>query len=161
MVFVRLKTRAIVAFQNVPRFGHSNDFVNLFKTRDDAVDYCMGLLFAGVLVATLFVTWTLLLAIFRCIGPKRLGFWAGGRFVSNGYGSQVARTIFVLSSLILLIFSILFVTEGLTDLRNTVVTTIDSADVSTFHRHYVSYHIIPSLTNHYTLPSDYFQTGNS
>jgi hypothetical protein len=141
----------MVAFRNVPRFGHSSDFVDLFKTREDAADYIKGLLFAGVLVATLFVAWTFLLSIFRCIGPKRLGFWAGGRFISHGYASHVARIIFVLSSIVLLIFSILFVTEGLTDLRNTVVTTIDSADVSCifgmdnqykflFINIYISYH---------------------
>jgi hypothetical protein len=122
----------------MPRFGHSNNFTDLFASQPEQNDYIAGLLFAGIFLFAIFFAWTLLLLIFKFVGPKRFGFLAGAPFVQASSSStkrsscqpRPARITFILATIALIVFSVLFVTNGLTNLRNTVIVVHDSSQVS-------------------------------
>uniref|UniRef100_A0A7S1V0A2 Uncharacterized protein n=1 Tax=Grammatophora oceanica TaxID=210454 RepID=A0A7S1V0A2_9STRA len=134
------------AMRRLPRFGHSNNFADLFSSNpSDVNDYIYGLLFGGALVLSLFFAWTFLLIIFKCLGPRRVGSLSGAPFqqpprVIVYKRPTISRVIFCFCSLIFIIFSVLFVTHGLTNLQsaatsvsegistlNNVVTNVDRA----------------------------------
>lgn len=70
----------INAFTSVPRFGHSTDFAKLFSnSTSDQVDYSLGTIFVSGILFAFFLLWILLLVIFMCCGPRRVGFLAGFR----------------------------------------------------------------------------------
>jgi len=74
--------------------------------------------------------WSVLILVFKCLGPERVGFLSGSNFVqtteSHKRPSRI-RLIFLNSSLLVIIFSILLVTNGLGNLQRTV-TTLDSSN---------------------------------
>lgn len=124
--------------RKVPRFGHSSNFADIFATEEDKQDYIAGLLFAGIFLFAIFFAWSLILLILKCVGQRRVGFLAGGPLTQPSQsesrtparcGPKSARSIFVLSTIIVIVFSVLFVTNGLTNLRNTVVTVVQSSKV--------------------------------
>lgn len=143
--------------RKVPRFGHSSDFADMFATPEEKQDYITGLLFAGVFLFVFFFVWSALLVFFKCFGTRRGGFLSGGSFIDpsssesqtpSRCGPRFARTIFILSTVVLIVFSVLFVTNGLTNLRNSVVTVVKSSRVRTvniFFSH-LSLDITPQLT---------------
>ena len=125
--------------RNVPRFGHSNNFTDLFASESEQKDYIAGLLFAGIFMFAIFFAWTVLLFVFKLVGPKRFGFLAGAPFAvspttkrssSSCVQPRSARSIFIFATIALITFSVLFVTNGLTNLRNTVIVVHDSSQVS-------------------------------
>lgn len=124
--------------RNLPRFGHSRMFADLFGTEDEQADYLWGLIFAGVFLFVMFILWSIMLLIFKCLGRRRVGpLLSGTAFVKANQNSSMCcngpfmtRIIFVLSAIIFIIFSVLFVTEGLTNLKSTVTTFLDTARVS-------------------------------
>lgn len=119
--------------RDMPRFGHSNSFASLFDSGSDGqTDYILGLLFAAVFILVLFVVWGILLLIFKCLGQKRVGFLSGSAFASTKDSKKpiIIRSVFLLSTLLILIFSGLSVTRGLNNIYNTVDTLIDSSRVS-------------------------------
>ena len=158
-----LQTAATRVMHDMPRFGHSRDFANLFASNEEQKDYIAGLLFAGIFLISIFLTFSVILLILKCFGPKRVGYLAGAPFVELPPASEqdldavvdeekpkgkwklchkskcctcspnVKRAIFCICTVILVIFSVLFVTNGLTNLRNTIVTVIDSSSVSTLN----------------------------
>jgi hypothetical protein len=70
----------INAFTSVPRFGHSTDFAKLFSnSTSDQVDYSLGTIFVSGILFAFFIVWLILLVIFMCCGPRRVGFLAGFR----------------------------------------------------------------------------------
>ena len=63
-----------------PRFGHSRDFSLLIEgSNDEQKDYLKGLLAASMAVFCLFVLWTLLLLVFKCFGPSKVGLFSALR----------------------------------------------------------------------------------
>ena len=130
--------------RSVPRFGHSNNFTDLFAAQPEQNDYIAGLLFAGIFMFAIFFAWTLLLLLFKFVGPKRFGFLAGAPFVQASSSSssastrrsssscqpRPARITFIFATIALIVFSVLFVTNGLTNLRNTVIVVYNSSQVS-------------------------------
>lgn len=130
------ETAATATMREVPRFGHSSNFADIFATEEDKQDYIAGLLFAGIFLFALFFAWSLILLILKCVGQRRVGFLAGGPLTQPSQsesrtparcGPKSARSIFVISTIIVIVFSVLFVTNGLTNLRNTVVTVVQSS----------------------------------
>lgn len=121
------------AMRNIPRFGHSRMFADLFGTEDEQADYLWGLIFAGVFLFVMFFMWCIMLLIFKCLGRRRVGpLLSGTAFVKANPNSMcngpfMTRIIFVMSAIIFIIFSVLFVTEGLTNLKSTVSTFLDTA----------------------------------
>lgn len=95
-------------FRGVPRFGHTQDFSFLFSQSISARrDYTLGTLFVGTFLFAFFLIWMLLLAIFMCCGPKRVGFLAGFR-MKQPYGKlnfrtpATIRTLFIFSCLVVI-----------------------------------------------------------
>eukprot|EP00934_Nitzschia_sp_Nitz4_P008742 Nitzschia sp. Nitz4//scaffold95_size97785//6851//13079//NITZ4_004655-RA/size97785-processed-gene-0.3-mRNA-1//1//CDS//3329560436//8732//frame0 len=63
---------------STPRFGHSTDINQLIVGSDsEQKDYLTGLLGLSALLFILFVTWTSLLFMLKCVGPARVGFLSG------------------------------------------------------------------------------------
>mmetsp|Transcript_32886 Transcript_32886/g.54287 ORF Transcript_32886/g.54287 Transcript_32886/m.54287 type:complete len:436 (-) Transcript_32886:221-1528(-) len=124
-----IEVSATAAMRRVPRFGRSSDFSKLFASKEEAADYIYGLLFAGIMVIALFFTWTIVLLVFKCLGKKKVGFLSGSPFLkkSSTRRPYICRIVYLLAALCLMIFSITFVTEGLTNLRTSVTTVIESA----------------------------------
>jgi len=104
----------------VPRFGHSSDFSQLFSNnQEDVTDYAMGLLFIGAFVCGIFLVWLILLSVFKCL--PSFGFLAGRQF-TNVPRAQRVRIVFGTSATLWIVFTILLVTEGITNLQDTVTT---------------------------------------
>jgi hypothetical protein len=124
------------SMHKVPRFGHSSEFADIWATQEERRDYIEGLLFAGLLLFVFFFIWTLLLLLFKCLGRKRVGFLSGAPFFKRIDSDatrdrpMICRVIFLNAALLFIVFSVLFVTQGLSTLRTTVNTVIDSSSVS-------------------------------
>ena len=109
--------------RNIPRFGHGNDFSQVFASNKDNTDYILGLIFFGGLCFGIFLLWSITLLVFKCMGSRRVGFLAGGPFVKPVQMTTefripfIVRVIFVNCGFIFIVFSILFVTEGLTNIQ--------------------------------------------
>jgi hypothetical protein len=65
--------------RGVPRFGRTHDFVRIVLGREEATDYIVGLLFAGIMIFSFFFAWTIILMIFKCLGAKRWAFLRASR----------------------------------------------------------------------------------
>lgn len=120
--------------RGIPRFGATSDFSRLFSSKEDAKDYIVGLLFAGLFLFALFFAWSVCLLVFKCLGRK-VGFLSGRAFERPAAGTKcnrpfICRLVFLNATLLLIVFSVLFVTQGLTNLRTTVTTVADSVRVS-------------------------------
>ena len=129
--------------RNLPRFGRSTNFADLWGTKEEQGDYIVGLLFGGLLLFSLFFAWSIALAIFKCLGQKRVGFLSGASFVRPPSTTTttttttttvmrpfISRLVFLNASLLFILFSVLFVTQGLTNLRTTITTVVESSNVS-------------------------------
>lgn len=122
--------QATKTMTGVPRFGHSDKFADLFGTKDETSDYIVGLLFAGVFICACFLAYYIILMVLKCLGPSKVGFMSGAPFqIAPGKERRpkIFRGVFLLSAVVVILFSILFVTEGLTNLYNTVDTMNYSA----------------------------------
>jgi hypothetical protein len=116
--------------RGVPRFGRTHDFARIVLGREEATDYIVGLLFAGIMIFSFFFAWTIILMVFKCLGEKRVGFLAGKPFVKGARRATICRVIYLFCAVCFLIFSITFVTEGLTNLRQTFTTIFEASKVS-------------------------------
>jgi len=111
-----IQNRFVEIFRGIPRFGHPDDFSLLFAQANSAAaaaaassrrDYTLGTLFVGTFLFAFFFIWMLLLAIFMCCGPKKVGFLAGFR-MKEPYGKKnfktpgIVRTVFVFSCLVVI-----------------------------------------------------------
>jgi hypothetical protein len=115
----------------LPRFGNTNKFSYLFGTQEQRSEYINGLLFAGVFIYAWFIAWCTILLIFKCLRGK-VGLLSG-RPMRVSHGSKkpvVIRIIFVLSVGLLVTFSGLLVTQGLTQLKSGIGTVHASSIVS-------------------------------
>jgi hypothetical protein len=119
---------ATETFHRVPRFGHSNNFANLFsEDKSVQTNYVKGIIFTGVLIFTFFLVWLILLSVLKCLG-ERVGFFSGARMMDPGTRKDTGgctrrpskiRIIFCLSTVIVIVFAVVLETKGLADLRNT------------------------------------------
>lgn len=126
--FLSFQQADAISFHSLPRFSHHDDFSALFSDEPgEAKDYAMGLLFIPCVIMSFFTAWGLLILLFKCIGPKYLGVFSGYPYQQDGCKAQTGRIIFTFSACMVLIFSILVVTKGLTPLENTI-ETIDATN---------------------------------
>lgn len=110
-----------------PRFGHPNDFSDVFsKNSDEQSDYLLGLVFAGAFILACFVAWTVVLLILKCLGKDRVGFLSGDAFTTPGPRPFYIRIVFVTSCICFIIFTILCVTQGFTNIYSAVSVVGDS-----------------------------------
>jgi hypothetical protein len=112
----------------------------LFSDNPDEVeDYALGLLFIACLVMSFFTVWGLVLLLFKCLGPKHLGVFSGQPFQKKGGFATTGRVIFLLSGVLVMIFSILTVTKGLSELQTTAETVdATNADIIKIHGEFES-----------------------
>lgn len=102
----RYRSEAITYFDNVPRYGHTEDLYEFVE--GDKKDYINGvILIPGVVVGITTVIFTIL-AIFTCTCSKS---FLSGRAFSVGEGA-IIRAAFLFSAGIVLASSILFLTLG-------------------------------------------------
>jgi uncharacterized membrane protein len=126
VIFLQLP--ATTHFHDTPRFGQSREFSHLWKSEDAADGYIAGLLFAGILIACIIFAWIVALLVLKCVPGT--GFMRGNRFQADKVRrNRIIRSTFMISALLVLIFAILGITEGLTQLNNTVDTMNYSAQV--------------------------------
>jgi hypothetical protein len=132
-----IQLSATQTMRNIPRFGKSSNFADIWQSKEAQSNYMVGLLFAGIFLFSIFFTWTIILLIFKLLGRQKVGFLAGAPFIRPAdptiqYNNRpfLCRLVFLNASLLFIVFSVLFVTEGLTNLRTTVNTLADASNVS-------------------------------
>lgn len=117
--------------RDLPRFGHTKTFSFVTGSKEQRQDYLYGLLFAGVFIIAFFLAWTILLAVFKCLGQKKVGFLSGKPF-KVPYGSKKpkrVRTAFFVAAVVLVIFAFLLVFKGLTQVKTGVSNVYRSSVV--------------------------------
>ena len=125
---------------NAPRFGHSDDISMLFSNENGASQgYIKGLIFAGGFILAIFLTWSLILLIFKCVGPRQLGFLSGARFKEPSYQEagkyrrpSRVRLVVLVAVIIFIVFTVLLVVKGITNIQDTFTTVSHSNQVSAF-----------------------------
>lgn len=111
---------------NAPRFGHTSEFSALFSSAAESQDYMKGLVFAGSFILAIFIIWIIVLLVFKCFGKNRVGFLSGAPFTATGPRPFYIRIAFVNAAILFIIFTILVVTQGLTNLHGAVSTVGNS-----------------------------------
>lgn len=91
--------------------------------------YCWYPIRVGVFILAFFIVWGLLLAIFKCLGQRKIGMFSGSpmRAIEGSKKPMIVRIVFVISAIMVVTFAALLVTEGLTQLKSGVVTVYDSS----------------------------------
>ena len=108
----------------VPRFGHASDFALLFSSNQaEESDYAQGLLFVGCFLLAVFIVWLLIVVLFKFMPGA--GFLQGRRFTNRTRASRV-RVVFAVAALLAITFSVLLVTQGITNLQDTLTTISNS-----------------------------------
>lgn len=131
--------------RDIPRFGATDDFSAVFGTSEEANGYVVGLLFWGCFMGSIFVAWTILLAVFKCLGARRVGFLSGSAFVRPSDPATdhrrpfVCRMVFLNATVLFIVFSVLFVTQGLTNIMATFDTVVGTAGVSSNSQHFMRF----------------------
>ena len=119
---------ATAAMRGVPRFGHTNDFSAALSNDDSEVeDYVLGLVFVAGFIMAVFLTWSILLLVFKCMG-KKVGFLSGRPFQNTTRAFRV-RVVFVGSVILFIMFAVLLVVNGITNLQDTLQTVSDTNQV--------------------------------
>ena len=114
----------------VPRFSHSSDFSHLFSSDPQEVsDYAQGLLFIGCFLSVVFFLWYIVLLVLKC--TPGAGFLSGRRFTNRTRATNV-RVVFATAAVLSILFTILLVTEGITNLQDTLTTVDNSNQVRCF-----------------------------
>ena len=108
--------------RNFPRFGYSNQVADLFsRTNEEVNDYSYGMAIIGGIFASFFLSWFVTLMVLLCLGSKRVGFLSGNhmrepkptKFPKKSFKRPIwVRSTFIVSSIIVLAFSIILAIEG-------------------------------------------------
>jgi len=118
-----------IAMRNVPRFGNTNEFYDLYT--DDSSSYVQGLVFGFCIIIIPFSIWLLLLCMCKmCVPGDACGFITGAPFTSPynaGRGQYkrwkthtcVTRSIFSVSGVLVMIFATIMVATGIKNLQET------------------------------------------
>jgi len=63
---------------STPRFGKTSSIDDLlFGSSEEQTDYLTGLTAASIIIAAFIIVWFILLIVFKCLGPNRVGFFSG------------------------------------------------------------------------------------
>jgi hypothetical protein len=66
--------------RNAPRFGHTSDIDQLISgSSEEGRNYVVGVLSCAIAMFIFFLLWIAILAVFKCMGPKRVGLLSGYR----------------------------------------------------------------------------------
>jgi len=69
----------VAAFNDVPRFGHSDNLAGVASSQEPWQDYAEGTIFIGAFILAVFVAWVILTGLFYFCGQKRVGILSGKR----------------------------------------------------------------------------------
>lgn len=111
---------------------------------EDVADYRAGLIAVASVTAICFFFAMICLPIFMCLGRDRVGFLSGAPLTSQtnkgstvdgksekncvtGASPTVVRSVFIGSGMMFILFAILIVTQGVTNLQDTIVAVHRSA----------------------------------
>jgi len=135
-------TSVTQAYHAIPRFGRTSAISSIASfDNTDQTDYAMGLIFITSVVLCFFLFWTVTLFVFACMGPDQVGFLAGRGFVqpvpnnNDTYDDykhvayrrpRRVRITFLTCSVLVTLFSILFVTNGLSNVEEMQSTLLKS-----------------------------------
>ena len=136
-------TQVTTAYSAIPRFGHTSS-ISSVASFDNAeqTDYAMGLIFITSVLLCFFLFWTVTLFVFSCMGSDQVGFLAGRGFIQpipqhydtyDEYRRAVykrprrVRITFLLCATMVVVFSILFVTQGLSNVER-MQSTLDKSN---------------------------------
>mmetsp|Transcript_49514 Transcript_49514/g.149218 ORF Transcript_49514/g.149218 Transcript_49514/m.149218 type:complete len:613 (-) Transcript_49514:406-2244(-) len=124
--------RTVTLMTQTPRFGRSSQFSKLFSfSNEEQTDYAMGLIFITAFVFTVFFLWTVSIFVFMCLGQREAGFLSGYPFLEpepevDEYQQpkpfkrpRRIRFTFLVCNILVIMFSVLFVTEGIKNLQAT------------------------------------------
>jgi len=111
---------------SAPRFGHTNQFSALFSSTAETEDYAKGLIFAASFIVATFLAWLLILLFLKCLGKNRVGFLSGAAFTTSGPRPFYIRIAFVNAAILFIVFTVLVVTQGITNLNSAVTTVGDT-----------------------------------
>lgn len=118
-----LQNDIIESFHSLPRFSHHDDFSALFSSdADESRDYAAGLIFVACWIMSIFTAWGWVILFLKCLGPFYVGVFSGYPYQDDNCTSRTGRGMFLFSSLMVILFSILATTQGLTKLENTAGT---------------------------------------
>eukprot|EP00584_Thalassiosira_punctigera_P005078 CAMPEP_0172534010 /NCGR_PEP_ID=MMETSP1067-20121228/6530_1 /TAXON_ID=265564 ORGANISM="Thalassiosira punctigera, Strain Tpunct2005C2" /NCGR_SAMPLE_ID=MMETSP1067 /ASSEMBLY_ACC=CAM_ASM_000444 /LENGTH=569 /DNA_ID=CAMNT_0013318741 /DNA_START=134 /DNA_END=1843 /DNA_ORIENTATION=- len=125
-------TTSVNNLRRLPRFGHGSDFTTVFSSNlDDQVDYAAGLIALFVFLLIIFIFWTIVIFVFKVMGPENAGFLSGHHFVvpdsldddKNVHKRPLrVRVVFLVATGCLMTFAFLFVVMGLTNVNNAATT---------------------------------------
>lgn len=125
-------TSSVSNLAKLPRFGHGSDFTAVFSSdQDEQVDYAAGLVSLFVFLLIIFIFWTVVIIVFKAMGPENAGFLSGHHFVvpdpiddEKGISKRPLRVriVFLIATALLMTFAFLFVAMGLTNVSNTATT---------------------------------------
>lgn len=96
-------------FHNAPRFGAPDNITSVLTAEDEKValiEYATGISFLGGIILAIFLFWSLLLLIFKCLNKTRVGYLSGARFSNDMKkccccGTTLVRSSFVFSTIML------------------------------------------------------------
>jgi len=118
------------------RFGHGSDFTAIFSSyQEDQTDYAAGLIAVFLFLLIIFVFWTIMIIVFKFMGPGNAGFLSGYHFVvpdpvddeKNLYKRpRRVRIVFLIATALLMLFAFLLVALGFTNVNNAAVTMGES-----------------------------------
>lgn len=125
-------TGSVSRLRLLPRFGYEYDIAKVFSSDSEAgASYATGLVALFIFILIFFLFWTVLIFVLKCMGPGNAGFLSGHPFVipdraedeKNLYKRPMrVRITFLAACGILMVFCLLFVTKGLTNVDNTATT---------------------------------------
>jgi hypothetical protein len=101
---------------------------------EDNDDFLLVLIFNATLVMTFFTTWLLFIWLLKLLGPERVGVLAGHPYEDTSRYTGAGRIVYAFSALMVLLFSVLFITEGLNNLQATT-DTIDATNQDIISMH--------------------------
>mmetsp|Transcript_3788 Transcript_3788/g.5810 ORF Transcript_3788/g.5810 Transcript_3788/m.5810 type:complete len:597 (+) Transcript_3788:228-2018(+) len=125
-------TSSVVNLRRLPRFGYGYDFTAIISPDQAAqVDYTTGLGALSIFLLIFFLMWSITLLVFKIMGPGNAGFLSGHPFMipdpvddeKNIYKRPFrVRIVFLVASVLLMIFAFLFVVLGVSNVDNATAT---------------------------------------
>mmetsp|Transcript_34883 Transcript_34883/g.64171 ORF Transcript_34883/g.64171 Transcript_34883/m.64171 type:complete len:582 (-) Transcript_34883:314-2059(-) len=125
-------TTSVANLANLPRFGHESDFTSIFSPHaDEQADYAAGLISLFVFLLIIFIFWTVVILVFKCMGQANAGFLSGHAFIvpdelddeTNIHKRPFrVRVVFLVATAVLMTSVFLFVAMGLTNVNNAATT---------------------------------------
>jgi hypothetical protein len=125
-------TKSVINLRKLPRFGYGYDFTAIISPDQAAqVDYATGLVALGIFLLVFFLLWSIVIIVFKIMGPGNAGFLSGHPFVVPDPVEDKknirkrplrVRIVFLVASVLLMIFAFLLVVLGLANVNNATTT---------------------------------------